>query len=387
MLDPLNSNRYYKKGENIMYNWITPNDTILPNPTQSNPGSIYSGDSIAEFISSVGFPCKHIRTTSGASVATYHISLKDIRQIKKVNNAIPMLEANLNCAVIRGESDIAHFSLMIPRKERDTVHLKSAMMSTAFTELRGIPACLGTDAEGNTLALDISQLPHMIISGSTGSGKSVLVNSMVTSMIFRSAPSVLQFVLIDPKKSEFFQFANIPHLFTPVVTDTHEAIHTLSEMCRIMDERSAKLESIGKRDIEGTDFSRIVIVIDELADIMMVSDKEVEDYIVRIAQRGRSCGIHIILATQSPRASVLTGLIRSNIITKIALRCATQIDSRISLGKAGAEKLLGKGDGIIQGLPGDIKEYRFQGAWISPQDIQYVTGYWNSPYCKSPVQS
>ena len=368
------------------FNWITPSDELLPNPPQNSPCKIYTGDSIEDFITSIGYNCECVKITTGATVSSYHFDLHNIRHVKKVNaDIVPMLKAELKCSVISNKSDIAHFALEIPNQARSDVYLKSAMMTHEFMNTSGIPACLGTDVEGKALAVDISSLPHMIVSGTTGSGKSVLINSIITSIIFRLPPSACQFVLIDPKKSEFFQFANIPHLFNTVITDTNEAIHMLSEMVRIMEERSTLLESMGKRDITGTDIIPIIIVIDELADLMDTSKGEVEEYITRLAQRGRSCGLHLIIATQSPRSSVLTPLVRSNILTKVALRCTTDIDSRISLGRNGARDLLGRGDGIIQGLPGDIREYRFQAAWISPEDIQRVVWWWNSPHCWSPV--
>ena len=173
-------------------------------------------------------------------------------------------------------------------------------------------------------------------------------------------------------------FNGLPHLAAPVITNTHEAVNMLAHLCKVMDQRYQELKMLGKRDIEGTDITPVIVIVDELADLMMVSKNTVETSIVRLAQKGRAAGIHLILATQSPRAAVLTGLIRDNIGCKVALRCTTQIDSRISLGRNGAEKLLGCGDGIIQGLPGDSREYRFQSAWISSDDIRNVVHYWKT---------
>jgi S-DNA-T family DNA segregation ATPase FtsK/SpoIIIE len=378
-----------KKKKEPPYLWVIPRTAqLLPDYPQGMTGQIFDGEAIAKFITLAGFPCKLEKTTVGASVATYHISLVDVMKIKKARNAIiDPLEAHLNCKITLGDSDTSHFSLTIPRSQRDTVHLGNVLKSREFMSVTknsstdstynaSVPMALGTDAEGRALCVDLATLPHMIVSGTTGSGKSVLVNSMITSSLFGKAPSQLKYVLIDPKQSEFFQFESIPHLYKPVITDVREAINTLDEMCRLMEQRSAQLAAMGKRDIEGTQFCRIVIVIDELADIIMSSKRQVEDYIVRLSQRGRSCGLHLILATQSPRSSVLTGLIRQNISTKVALRCSTAIDSRIAIGKSMAERLLDKGDGIIQGLPGDIREHRFQAAWISPDDINKVTHYW-----------
>ena len=358
--------------------WVTPNAHIIPNRESESTGQIYTGEYLAEFITSIGYPCSLATFTVGASVATYHFNLINITQVNKVKNAIPALEAKLHINAILDKSNIGHFSITLPRPERQTVHLKTAMLTKCFDELDGIPACLGTDAQGDTLAFDISTLPHMIISGTTGSGKSVLVNSIITSILFRKAPASVNFILIDPKETEFSMFSGLPHLMKPVITDAKAAVTQLSELCTLMDERYAQLRKLKKRDISGTNIVPIVVVVDELADLMMVSKNTEESSIVRIAQKGRAAGIHLILATQSPRAAVLTGLIRANLPTRIALRCTTAIDSRIALGHNGAEKLLNKGDGIICGIPGDIREYRFQAAWISPEDIKLVIDYWKN---------
>jgi len=366
------------------YHWLLPHYSILPDYTADAPGTIFDGNAIAQFITAAKLPCTLADTKVGASVATYHFNLKDVLQIKKVNSVIAPLEASLNCDIILGKSNTAHFSLTVPRKQRETVHLKIAMMQGNFRSLgkndynSDIPICLGTDAEGKPLCLDLAKLPHMIVSGATGSGKSVLVNSIITSIIFGKAPSQAKLVLIDPKMTEFHQFSGVPHLFHPIITETQEAISTLEKLCILMDQRYAELSKMGKRDIEGTNYSRIVVVIDELADLMDTSKSRVEEYITRLAQKARAAGIHIIVATQQPNAQVLTKRIRGNIPCKIALKCASHIDSRISLGYNGAEKLLGRGDSLLVD-PADPGEFRrFQSAWISQDDIRRVVHHWQT---------
>ena len=376
------SKRDIKKGR---YLWATPGAEILPDPLPETPGKIYDGAAIASFITAAGYPCTLVNTSTGASVAGYHFNLANVLQVNKVKAVIPALEASLNCDAILGKSGTAHFSITLPRLERQTVHLKTAMCTTTFNDVEGAPACLGTDAQGNTLALDISSLPHMIVSGSTGSGKSVLINSIITSILFRRTPSTHRFILIDPKEVEFTQFSGIPHLYHPIITDTRDAVSILGQLCAIMDQRYQQLRQIGARDVDGTNLPRIIIVIDELADLILTSKKSVEESIIRIAQKGRAAGIHLIISTQQPRAAVLTGLIRANIPCKVALKTATATDSRISLGYNGAEKLLGRGDALLvhPSTPGEFK--RFQSAYISPWDIQSVVGYWQSNQAKRPL--
>jgi len=245
-----------------------------------------------------------------------------------------------------------------------------------------IPMCLGTDAEGKPLVVDLASIPHFIVSGATGAGKSVLVNSMITSTLFAKAPSQLKYVLIDNKEVEFSQFEGIPHLFEnnlirpQVITDVRTAIDTLSYMCQLMDERYTQLKQMGKRDIEGTQFARIVIVIDEFADVILTSKRAVEDYVCRLAQKGRAAGLHLIIATQQPRTAVLTGIIRANLPGRISLKTSTAIDSRISIGFNMAEKLLGMGDSIFVDPKSAGEFKRFQAAYISTQDIRLVCDYW-----------
>ena len=387
------------------YLWVVPRvNQLLQDNQQSTPGQIYDGEALARFFTAAGFPCKNVKTTTGASVATYHFKLDNVLTVDKVKKVIVPLEAELSCDITMGKSDTGHFSIMIPRKERETVHLNSVLKSTEFKALinaytneniynANIPMCLGTDTEGRALCVDLAELPHTIISGSTGSGKSVLVNSMITSTLFAKAPSQLQYILIDPKSVEYSMFEGIPHLFgnndipPQVITDTRQAIYTLNYMVQIMEQRYTQLKQMGKRDIEGTKFSRIVIVVDEFSDIILSSKRAVEESVLRIAQKGRAAGLHCIISTQQPRAEVLTGIIRANLPSRISLKTATATDSRISLGYNMAEKLQGRGDSIFidPKSPGDFK--RFQAAWISPQDISKVTAWWkDDTRCKEYQQ-
>ena len=230
-------------------------------------------------------------------------------------------------------------------------------------------AALGIDDDGTPVYIDIARMPHMLIAGATGSGKSVALDAILCSLLFCASPSQVQFVLIDPKRVELGAYAGLPHLAKPIITSTPEAIQTLQQLEYAMDNRYKALERgkpIGPR---------MVIVIDELADLMLTSRKAAEHSIVRIAQLGRAAGIHLILATQKPLVSVVTGLIQANTPCKLALQTASTGDSVRILGHKGAEKLLGRGDALLK-LPDRVQEIRLQCAYTAPEDIAAIVRYW-----------
>jgi DNA segregation ATPase FtsK/SpoIIIE, S-DNA-T family len=230
-------------------------------------------------------------------------------------------------------------------------------------------AALGIDHDGTPVYIDVAKMPHMLIAGATGSGKSVALDAILCSLLYCAAPSQVQLVLIDPKRVELGAYAGLPHLAKPIITSTPEAIQTLQQLENAMDARYKALERgkpIGPR---------MVIVIDELADLMLTSRKAVEHSIVRIAQLGRAAGIHLILATQKPLVSVVTGLIQANTPCKLALQTASTSDSVRILGHKGAEKLLGRGDALLK-LPDRVQEIRLQCAYTAPEDIAAIVHYW-----------
>ena len=230
-------------------------------------------------------------------------------------------------------------------------------------------AALGIDHDGTPVYIDVARMPHMLIAGATGSGKSVALDAILCSMLYCASPSQMQLVLIDPKRVELGAYAGLPHLAKPIVTDTAEAIYTLLQVEAAMDNRYKAMQRgkpIGPR---------MVIVIDELADLMLTSRKAVEHSIVRIAQLGRAAGIHLILATQKPLVSVVTGLIQANTPCKLALQTASTTDSVRILGHKGAETLLGRGDALLK-LPDRVQEIRLQCAYTCPADIAAIVDYW-----------
>jgi len=298
----------------------------------------------------------------------------------------------------------------IPSKRRMTVHLRDVLASSEFRDTKAIlPCVLGKDVEGRPVVADLARMPHLLIGGTTGSGKSVGVNGMLMSMLFTRAPDELRMLLVDPKMLEFELYADIPHLLHPVVTDPKIATQALAWACREMDDRYTLLARWGTRNIvsynkkvekELASWTRqkaiqyaprgwsedddvppppqklpfIVIVVDELADLMMVAGKEVEESICRIAQKARACGIHLIVATQRPSVDVVTGLIKANLPTRIAFQLRSRHDSRTVLDEIGAENLLGKGD-MLYMPPGVGGLQRCHGAFVSDEEVARVTGF------------
>lgn len=261
-------------------------------------------------------------------------------------------------------------TLHAPPQAARTVTLKQTIATQHWSAHRTpTSAALGIDEQGIPVYIDIARMPHMLIAGATGSGKSVALDAILCSLLYCASPSQVQFVLIDPKRVELGAYAGLPHLARPIVTDTAEAIRTLQQAEAAMDSRYKAMQ-------RGKEIGpRMVIVIDELADLMLTSRKSVEHSIVRIAQLGRAAGIHLILATQKPLVSVVTGLIQANTPCKLALQTASTGDSVRILGHKGAEKLLGRGDALLK-LPDRVQEIRLQCAYTAPEDIAAIVQYW-----------
>ena len=222
--------------------------------------------------------------------------------------------------------------------------------------------------------LDIANMPHMLIAGAAGSGKSVALNTLVTSALFCASPKRVRFIFIDPKRVELAIYNGLPHNACPVLTDTKDILKALGAVCDTIDRRYKRMARLGQKN---TTEARIVIVIDELADLMLTSKKTVEPLIIRISQIGRAAGVHLIAATQKPLVSVVTGLIQANLTCKLALQTASAADSVRILGKKGAEKLTGRGDALLK-LPDRVEPFRMQCAFTCEADTQAIVKYWRS---------
>lgn len=354
-----------------------PSSDILKAVPQQEAREYFDGDALAEALTELNLPCKHIKTVLAAQLVTYHFDLFDPNDINKIKKATDALSAVTHSHMTKAFSDIAHFAIIMPVKRRIEYFRETLFTSEIVknVESSNLYALLGTDLNDRPLGLDIGKMPHILIAGATGSGKSVLLNSILSSLLFHQYPTECQFVMIDPKKVELSVYDGLPHLAVPVIKDSQEAVRHLRNLCAFMDKRYQLMAKRNARNASDIGLPSLVIVIDELADLMLTSRFEAEEYIVRLAQLGRAAGIHLIIATQRPTVNVITGLIKSNIPCKIALQTASMRDSMNILDHKGAEQLTGKGDAILK-LPDRVEEIRFQSAYIDRDDIESIVKYW-----------
>ena len=356
--------------------WHTPGLEILGEGSAGETSTIISPDYIAQLLEQVGLPCVPAGHTSGAQITTYHYNLIALKDHSKATRAVKALSAALCTPCTLTTSGRAHFAVQVARKDRDTVTLRQTISTQAFNAGRTpTTAALGLDDAGQPVIVDIAKMPHMLIAGATGSGKSVALNTIICGILYSATPTMTQFIMIDPKQVELAAYAGLPHLAAPIITSPAEAVGTLQSLNALMDKRYKHMARRRAKNIDQTDMPRIVIIIDELADLMLTSKKAVEESIIRIAQLGRAAGIHLLVATQKPVVSVITGLIQGNIPCKLALQTASTSDSVRILGHKGAETLLGRGDALLK-LPDRVQEIRLQCAYTSERDIAAVVNYW-----------
>ncbi len=332
------------------------------------------------------------RVAVGPTITRYELQIAAGIKVSKVSALEDDIALSLAVAHIRIEAPIpgkSAIGIEVPNESNSTVHLKQVLTSSEYKEKKGnLIVGMGLDISGKPVVADICSMPHMLIAGATGSGKSVCINVIINSILFRFSPASVKFVMIDPKRVELSCYNGLPHLLTPVVTDAKKASSALFWVVQEMDKRYEALAKRGARDINkyneivgsdnvensGEKLPFIVVIIDELADLMMVASSDVEDAICRIAQMGRAAGIHLVVGTQRPSVDVITGLIKANIPARIAFAVSSAIDSRTILDMSGAEKLLGKGD-MLYAEPGTSKPIRVQGAFISDSEVARVVDF------------
>ncbi|MEG1705355.1 MAG: DNA translocase FtsK 4TM domain-containing protein [Clostridia bacterium] len=337
-------------------------------------------------LSSFGVEAKVTNITKGPTVTRYELSPSIGVKVSKIVNLADDIALNLAAKSIRIEAPIpgkAAVGIEVPNPEPESVFLREVIESKDFTTHKSALAfALGKDAAGDTIVGDIAKMPHVLIAGATGSGKSVCINSIIVSIIYKSKPSEVKMILVDPKIVELSVYNGIPHLLIPVVTDPKKAAGALNWAVQEMVNRYSLFASKGVKDIKGYNaeieketnsvkMPQIVIIIDELADLMMVAPNDVEDAICRLAQMARAAGMHLVIATQRPSVDVITGIIKANVPSRIAFTVSSNVDSRTILDMAGAEKLLGKGD-MLYFPVGATKPQRIQGTWISEKEIEEV---------------
>ncbi|HEX3012179.1 MAG TPA: DNA translocase FtsK, partial [Syntrophomonadaceae bacterium] len=334
---------------------------------------------LEETFSSFGITVKVNQVSCGPAITRYELSPAPGVKISKIISLTDDLQLNLAAPGIRIEAPIpgkSAIGIEVPNNRISSVGLRHLLSATVFSKLKDPLAFgLGEDIAGNPVVAKLSDMPHLLIAGSTGSGKSVCLNSIIMSLLFNAAPEQLRLVFIDPKMVELTVYNGIPHLMTPVVTDPKKASVVLRWMVTEMEKRYKAFAEKGVRDISRYNqavketMPFIVIIIDELADLMMVAPVEVEDSICRLAQMARAAGMHLVVATQRPSVDVVTGVIKANIPSRIAFAVSSQADSRTILDMGGAEKLLGKGDMLFFPV-GANKPYRVQGAYVSDNEIE-----------------
>lgn len=339
-------------------------------------------------LASFGVEAKVTNVTKGPTVTRYELTPSTGVKVSKIVNLSDDIALNLAAKSIRIEAPIpgkAAVGIEIPNAISESVSLREVIESKEFKNHPSkVAFALGKDAAGDIIIADIAKMPHTLVAGATGSGKSVCINSILVSILYKAKPSEVKLILVDPKMVELSGYNGIPHLLIPVVTDPKKAAGALNWAVQEMVNRYNLFASKGVKDIKGYNkvvekekgvkLPQIVIIIDELADLMMVAPNDVEDAICRLAQMARAAGMHLIIATQRPSVDVITGIIKANIPSRIAFTVSSQVDSRTILDCAGAEKLLGKGDMLYMPV-GQIKPLRVQGAFVSESEIEKIVDY------------
>ena len=322
---------------------------------------------------------KIINACHGPAVTRYELEPAPGVKVSKITNLAEDLALSLAAAAIRIEPipGKAAIGIEVPNKELEGVQLREVLENKQFSKAKSkLTVGLGIDIGGKPIFADLAKMPHLLVAGATGSGKSVCINTLITSILFKATPEEVKFILVDPKMVELSNYNGIPHLMVPVVTEAKKAASVLNWAVQEMEKRYAKFADCGVRNMETYNakfeddkMPAVVIIIDELADLMMVAPHDVEDAICRLAQKARAAGIHMVLATQRPSVDVITGIIKANIPSRISFAVSSQIDSRTILDRSGAEKLLGKGDMLFFPV-GTSKPTRVQGAFISDEEVE-----------------
>jgi len=378
-----------------------------PSSEEAERDALASVETLENALASYGIEAQVVDVERGPRVTRYEIMLPPGVRVSKITNLADDLAYALKALAVRVEAPVPGkgvIGIEVPNPEVTFVHLREIMESKAAARVTSrIAFALGRDIPGHPMMADLATMPHLLIAGATNSGKSVCLNSLITSILFRSRPDEVKFLLIDPKRVELSLFEGIPHLAAPVAHDAKEAAGLLRWAIREMELRYSQFADVGCRNIKGWNerakmdedidpMYYLVIVIDELADLMMQAATEFEISICRLAQLARATGIHLVVATQRPSVNVITGTIKANIASRIAFAVASQVDSRTILDINGAEKLVGSGDMLF--LPLDAptgKPVRLQGAYISERDIGTVVEFLKKQakprYSKSAVES
>lgn len=353
---------------------------------------------LIDTLASFGVGAKVSAIMRGPAVTRYEIQPNPGVKVSKIVSLSDDIALNLAATGVRIEAPIPGkeaVGIEVPNKEVETVYLHDVIASKEYREATSkLTFAIGKDIAGKNIVTDIAKMPHLLIAGATGSGKSVCINTIIASILYKSGPDDVRMIMVDPKIVELGIYNGIPHLLVPVVTDPKKAAGALSWAVAEMEKRYASFSQHSVRDLKsynalversgGTNpelvhMPQIVIIIDELADLMMVASKEIEESIIRLAQKARAAGLHLIIATQRPSVDVITGLIKANIPSRIAFAVTSQVDSRTILDGGGAEKLLGRGDMLFHPI-GMSKPQRVQGAFVSDGEVESLVSFIKNSY-------
>lgn len=330
-----------------------------------------------------------VNVSRGPAITRYELAPEEGVRVRAIANLVDDIALNLATTGVRIEAPIpgkAAVGIEVPNKSVSTVYLRELVDTETFRRASSkLNVSLGVDVAGEPVFLDIAKMPHLLIAGATGMGKSVCINSIITSLLYKASPEEVKLILIDPKKVELNIYNGLPHLLVPVVSDPKKAAGSLHWAVTEMERRFEMIEEVGVRDVKNYNavtkddpdkefLPQIVIIIDELADLMMTAPDDVEESICRLAQKARAAGMHLIIGTQRPSVDVITGLIKANVPSRIAFTVASQTDSRVVLDMSGAEKLIGRGD-MLYAPVGASKPVRVQGAFVSESEVENIVTF------------
>ena len=385
----------YKETRKVQKAYKLPSIEFLNKPSfnselESETEMRTTAKKLVDILKSFGVETKLIGASRGPSVTRYELSPAPGVKISRITSLADDIALGLASTDVRIEAPIpnkAAVGIEVPNKHSSMVTLREVISSKEYKESQGklLTVALGKDIAGNIRCTDLAKMPHLLIAGTTGSGKSVCLNCMIASVLYNATPEQVKLLMIDPKQVEFSVYNGIPHLLVPVITDARKAAGSLAWAVGEMDSRYKTFSTCGVRDIKSYNnyikehpelpfMPQVVIFIDELNDLMMVSPKEVEDSICRLAQKARAAGMHLVVATQRPSVDVITGIIKANIPSRLSLAVSSQVDSRTILDSVGAEKLLGNGDMLFNPV-GVSKPVRIQGAYLSDGEIEKIVGF------------
>ena len=371
-----------EKNQTTKNNYFSPSLEILDNDEQFNKRKKQSIDNkkTSELLETVfadfNIDIKVVNIKFGPVVTLYEILPAAGIKINTIINLADDISRSMGVGAVRIAQILGtqYLGVEVPNETRETVTIKELLVNSNFQDAKHkIPICIGKNISGDIEVIDLSKTPHLLVAGTTGSGKSVFINTLLTSILYKFSPDDLRLILIDPKMLELSVYNDIAHLLTPVVTEPKKAIIALKWVCKEMERRYSLMNEENTRSLEAFNqkvkekIPYIVVVIDEMADLMMTAGKEVEHYVQRLAQMARACGIHLVMATQRPSVDIITGSIKANFPSRISFQVASKYDSRTVLGEIGAEQLLGNGDMLLMKNGGNI--LRYQSAFISDNEV------------------